>query len=86
MIAIFKTEAEAIAFEIKVNQHLKDNRPDYNAERWSDLDKSAVEELWAVPIPEDYDRWDKKIILDFTIYTYMVDYPEGWHPIPEELI
>jgi hypothetical protein len=83
MIAIFKTEKEAVDFEIKVNQHLKDNRHGYNAERWSDLDKSATEELWAVPIPEDYDRWDKKITLDFTIYTYMADFPEGWHPIPE---
>jgi hypothetical protein len=55
MIAILNTEQEAIQLSNDIHEWLKINRQGYNAEGWSNLDKSDSEELWAVPIPNDYD-------------------------------
>lgn len=54
MIAIFNTELESVEFSDKIHNYLLENRKGYNAEKWSDVNKSDNENKWAVFIPEDF--------------------------------
>ena len=54
MLAIFTSEVETETFSAKIHDFLTNNRPGYNAERWSDLNKSDKEDKWFVKVPEDY--------------------------------
>lgn len=58
MIAIFNTEAEAIAYADKIHSYLLNTRPDYNAVKWADPIES-VDGKWSVKTPVEYDdnRW-----------------------------
>ena len=71
MIAIFDNETQAVEFSNEIHNFLKANRPGYIAERWSDIDKSDIDNLWAVPIPEDFEEV-------FTAETIVNAYPNGW--------
>ena len=80
MIAIFYTEKDAMEFSEKIHNFLKANRKDYNAERWSDINKSEKEEKWAVKIPDDFQKWPVKMELDLSIKEQISKYPESWNP------
>jgi hypothetical protein len=55
MIALFHTEAEAVACSNTFHNWLKLHRKGYKApDGWSKTNKSDSVEKWAVPIPPDY--------------------------------
>lgn len=60
MIAIFTTLVEAQAYSDKLHTYLTENRPDYNAIKWSDpIESSNGLEWWVKqPIEEKEDLWD----------------------------
>ncbi len=81
MIAIFDNEKDAVTCSENVHTFLKENRPDYKADRWSTIEKSEKEDLWSVKIPSDFDRWGKKLQIDIDIISTarLVDKkPDGW--------
>ena len=88
MLAIFNSEAEAITFSDKIHNFLTENRPGYNADRWSYPNKSDTEDKWFVKVPYDYRKWDVK--LDIKEVTELVPikdakvYLTDWYP--EEII
>ena len=54
MKTILNTAAEAETLSADIHRFLMVRRANYNARVWSDLDKSATEEKWAVIIPDEY--------------------------------
>lgn len=58
MIAIFNTEAEAIAYSNKIHTYLQSVRPNYSAVKWATPEKS-VDGKWSVKTPIEYNdnRW-----------------------------
>lgn len=58
MIAIFNTQAEAIAYANKIHTYLQNIRPRYNAVKWADPIQ-GVDGKWSVKTPVEYDdnRW-----------------------------
>jgi len=78
MIAIFYTEKDAVDFSEKIHKFLTENRPGYNAERWSELNKSDKEEKFAVKIPDDFQKWPKKLTIDTTVKEQIIQYPITW--------
>lgn len=58
MIAIFNTEAEAIAYSNKIHAYLQSVRPNYNAVKWADPTE-GVDGKWSVKTPVECDdnRW-----------------------------
>lgn len=71
MIALFNTEAKSITCLEMIHAYLIANREGYNAEKWSDVNKSDSAELWAVSLPP----CPVEVIgaIDF-----VEQYPEGW--------
>ena len=67
MLAIFTSEIEAVTFSNKIHEYLIANRPGYNAEKWSDVNKSDKEEKWLVKVPYDYQKWPVKLKIDTTV-------------------
>lgn len=65
MIAIFDKEKDAVACSDKIHKYLKENRPGYNAEKWSEIEKSDIEELWAVKMPLEQTKkmWAKEMVV-----------------------
>ena len=66
MLAIFTSEKEAVEFSNKIHSFLKANRPNYKADRWSDINKSDKEEKWVVKVPDDYEKWPVKMEINKT--------------------
>lgn len=58
MIAIFNTQAEAIAYSNKIHAYLQSVRPRYNAVKWADPIQ-GTDSKWSVKTPVEYDdnRW-----------------------------
>lgn len=85
MIAIFNTEQIAVVFSNKIHIFLKTNRAGYNAEKWSETNKSDNEEKWAVKIHPDIDTLAKKFNLDIPgnnehqIIEFVDKLPENWY-------
>jgi hypothetical protein len=67
-----------VEFSGKIHNFLKANRKDYNAEKWSDINKSESEEKWAVKIPDDFQKWPVKLIIDSSVKAQITKYPENW--------
>lgn len=67
MIALFKTEIEAIIFSDKIHDFLIKNRKNYNTEKWSNINKSDNEEKWMVKIPYDFEMLKEKFKIDVGI-------------------
>ena len=88
MLAIFTDEKSASDFSNKIHEYLKANRPGYNAERWSYLNKSDKEDKWFVKVPYDYQKFPVKLdIKEVTELVPIVDakiYLRDWYP--EEII
>lgn len=59
MIAIFGNKKDADDYSELIHSHLTENRPEYNAIRWSDENKSDAEDEWAVKLPPDLDDLTK---------------------------
>jgi len=59
MIAIFNTEAEAIAYSDKIHSYLQLVRTGYDAVKWATPNQSADGLTWSVKTPVEYDdnRW-----------------------------
>ena len=76
MNAILNTELEATELSDLIHGWLTENREGYNAERWSNVNKSALEELWTVPLPDGYGYSGT------TIETL----PENWTELIEEQV
>jgi len=68
MNAILNTELEAVELSNLIHKWFTENIEAYDAERWSHINKSALEELWTVPIPKEYTYTG----------TTVEDLPEGW--------
>lgn len=75
MIAILNTEIEALELSNDIHNYLLENRTDYNAELWQDLNKSDNAELWAVILTNEY-NYEGETIEKF---------PEDWKNIDDEL-
>ena len=71
MIAILTTEKEALLLSSKIHSYLTRNRKDYNAVKWSELNKSDFENKWAVKIPSEYTD-----VLGLTVVEKL---PIKWH-------
>ena len=71
MIAILNTSKEALLLSSKIHSYLTKNRIDYNAKKWSELNKSFYENKWAVKIPSEYTD-----ILGLTVVEKL---PVKWH-------
>ena len=58
MIAIFNTQAEAVAYSDKIHAYLQSVRPGYNAVKWADP-VEGTDGTWSVKTPPEYDdnRW-----------------------------
>lgn len=58
MIAIFNTQAEAIAYSDKIHAYLQTVRPNYNAVKWAEP-QEGTDGTWSVKTPVEYDdnRW-----------------------------
>ena len=76
MNAILNTELEAVELSNLIHEWFTENIEGYDAERWSYINKSALEELWAVPIPKEYTYTGS------TIETL----PEGWTELVDEQV
>ena len=76
MNAILNTELEAVELSNLIHKWFTENIEGYDAERWSYINKSALEELWTVPIPKEY------TYIGSTIETL----PEGWTGAIEEQV
>lgn len=61
MIAIFNNKKDASDYSDLIHTHLIANRPEYNAVRWSDINKSDKVNEWAVKIPSDLNKLNVKI-------------------------
>lgn len=59
MMAIFNTQAEAVAYSNKIHAYLQSVRPRYNAVKWADPGISSDGLTWFVDTPPEYDdnRW-----------------------------
>ena len=53
-IVILTTSKQASDLSTAIHEYLTANRQGYNADKWSDLNKSDSEEKWMVKIPNDY--------------------------------
>ncbi len=81
MIVVFYTEAEAVAFSKKIHIFLIENRKDYNAERWSNINKSDNEDKWYVKLPYDF----KSLNFEIDSKIEMIDkLPDNWKNNIEE--
>ena len=84
MLAIFTSEVETETFSEKIHDFLTNNRPRYNAVKWSNLNKSDKEDKWFVKIPFDYQKWSVKLdIKEVTELVPTIDikvYLEDWYP------
>jgi hypothetical protein len=80
MIAIFNTQAEAIAYSDKIHAYLQSVRPNYNAVKWADPTE-GVDGKWSVKTPVEYDdnRWGTP--LDVT--TELASADGTTEPLPE---
>ncbi len=84
MIAIFNTVQDAKDYSDKIHPHLTQNRPGYNAERCSDVNKSDANEF-AVKIPTDLPKLKvamKAVDLEKSVRT-ITKYPIDWKTIEE---
>lgn len=82
MIAIFNIEQDAKDYSDKIHAHLLTNRPGYNADRWSDTNKSDADEF-AVKIPPDLPKLKvamKAVDLEKSVRT-IDKYPIDWKTI-----
>lgn len=80
MIAIFSTQAEAIAYSNKIHTYLQSVRPNYNAVKWAEPEQS-VDGKWSVKTPVEYDdnRWGTPLDVEDELAT-----AEGTtQPLPE---
>ena len=71
MIAIFYTELESVEFSNKIHNELLKNRLGYNAEKWSNINKSDNEDKWTVSISIDLE-------LDLTGIELINKLPDNW--------
>lgn len=58
MIALFNTQAEAIAYSDKIHAYLQSVRPNYTAVKWAEP-QEGTDGTWSVKTPVEYDdnRW-----------------------------
>ena len=80
MIAIFKTSESAIEFSQSIHTLLKKNRVGYNAEKWSNTNKSDNENKWCVSLPKDY----KEIELSIKGIDVIDKLPDNWKNVVED--
>ena len=80
MIAIFNTKKDAGDYSELIHDHLTQNRPRYNAVRWSNINKSDNATEWAVKIPPDLGKLKVPIKADsLSLSTrQIVKYPKNW--------
>ena len=76
MTTILYTEEEAKALSEKIHNFLIENRPRYNAERWSYVEPTEQftgdkfdKNVYLVGVPEDYERWQNKLEVKEDIIT-----------------
>ena len=80
-LAIFTDEQSAVDFSDKIHNYLTQNRPRYNAVKWSEINKSDKEDSWMVKIPYDFQRWPVK--LDVKTIASISVLPVDWKTIEE---
>lgn len=80
-LAIFTDQQSAVNFSDKIHNHLTQNRPRYNAVKWSEINKSDKEEKFMVKIPYDFQKWPVK--LDVKAITSISAMPVDWKTINE---
>lgn len=56
MLAILYKEKDTTDLSDKIHNWLKINRKDYNADRWSDINKNEKAEKWFVKMPGDFEK------------------------------
>ena len=78
MIAIFDNRQDALDYSEDIHQFLLENRPGYNADRWSFENKSDKEDKWMVKIPKDAKKWAKKLKENNKIKEKMSKLPDDW--------
>ena len=85
MIAIFNIEQDAKDYSDKLHAHLTQNRPRYDAERWSDVNKADGKNEWAVKIPPDLSKLKVAMkVADLEKSVRTIDkYPVDWKTIEE---
>jgi hypothetical protein len=81
MIAILYTESEAVKFSEKIHNFIMQNRNNYNAPKWSDINKSGNNEKWCVKLPQDIDQYKEKI--DLTGIELINKLPDNWRNTDE---
>lgn len=82
-IAIFKSEEAAKLFSERIHTFLTKHRPRYSATKWSDVNKHATRDLWAVKLPTDLAQWKDKINvskIEDKYETRIKNLPDDWTP------
>ena len=69
MIAILTTEKSALELSANIHNYLKANRQDYNAVKWSELNKSDSDNKWMVKIPSDY-KYTGEVVKELPLNWY----------------